>query len=333
MLTKTKFLVIQLFILITLYWLRAPVIAIILSITVYYLFYRQVFASTPPLVLSDKDKQLVEVGKVAAEDAELAVCSLIRDWIEGVESSWRKILMFGQIFKSVRVYLFENDSVDGSREKWLELRTRAPENIKIDLVNPETFALNEEKVHLTYISKTRVKVTGAKVTDFSRISKMCFLRNQCLKFLRSVATPSDYILIADFIKGATPDPRGVLNTIGYLKSFPSIDIISFRGTMKNSAMYFDPFAFQTYEGPTDGFIQLICSISASQNISFNKGLVRCRSTFSGGIFMRWDRIKENCKYEPRMLAFNYMECEHVAFCKSFDRVYINTNMVMEVESH
>lgn len=333
MLTRSKFAFVQALLLSSIFVTKNPLLTILGSILIYHLLYRAVFADTPSLQLSVRDKQLVNLGRKRASESSLTICSLLRNGVDGLESSWDKLIAYGGVFRLVRVFLFENDSTDGTRKLWLERKESAPPNVEIHLVNPVTFLLDEGEVHVPSIPKTELGPSGGKVTDNKRISKMVYLRNQCLKFLRSRTEPSDFVHITDMdIRGPTPSVEGVLNTIGYLTRYPTLDIVSFRGTRRGTGLYFDPYAFQSEGGSRNGFVQLISSITNSQDIPFNQGLYKCRSTFSGGIFMNWDRLPR-CRYDLRVLAFDTMECEHVSLCHRFENVYVNTNMVMEVESH
>lgn len=139
-------------------------------------------------------------GREVAARSTMAVCCLVRDEVRAVERNVPEILRFlKENFRGSRMYVLENDSVDGTKDVLRDLEIRYPDDLRCDM-----------RVGL---SGTRAK----KLPEAERMGLMTRLRQECIDWVlrdseRSDFDP-DFIMIVDVDYDRLWFP-GVLDSLG-----------------------------------------------------------------------------------------------------------------------
>jgi len=278
------------------------------------------------------DQQLVSIGKNRGKCSRLIVVSLIRNCKDSIPCMTCKLAVLSGIFKEVHVYLFENNSTDGTRDYLLPYVGRkgfGGSNVILHLVNPLTHKLNEP----TCQSDNQLLVNDQRGgslegVGFNRIQRMVTLRNSVLDFIYKVKhEKNDILLMTDMDIIGRIFPTGICETLGYLTKFNNLGFVSFRG-YTNRKMYFDPYSYSPIEDSS-----IISSVSSTfGKIPSNHGLFKVGSAHSGGVFANLP-IREDLRYKLEKSPLGVYLCEHVTMMREMENNVINTNMAFIVKDH
>lgn len=257
-------------------------------------------------------KEKLKKGRDYAKNCHCIVGSLLRDSETSYKYGVKLIEDFSKIFKTVDIFILENGSKDNTRKIWKKYAKKCPENVKIFIDYPK-------KVD-KYLKK---KTIDHEITE-DRIKKMAKLRNNLLENIKNKARKFDYdkyIFITDLdIKGELKK-EGIYDTFSYFKK-ENVDAIGCNG-LKLNCLYFDDFAYKKKMKSKYLFPSL--------KIPLNEGLFPVISTFSGGVFYKYDKII-NLKYKFKKIKGEII-CEHITLNQKIKKIFINTNMKYFVYSN
>jgi hypothetical protein len=250
----------------------------------------------------------IKIGKKYAKNCHCVIGSLLRDAENSYSYGVKLIKMFSKIFKSLDVFILENDSKDNTRKLWEKYSKTCPKNVKIILIS-----LEKKDKNLSYKTKNH------EHTEI-RIRKMVKLRNILLKNIKKKCRKDDetYIFITDLdIKGEIVR-KGIYDTFHYFKK-KKIDAIGCNG-LRWDYIYYDQYAYKNS-----------LNIPLALDVPINDGLFPVISTFSGGIFYKYNTISK-LKYKFKKEKDEVI-CEHVTLNEKIKNIAINTNMIYYIYSH
>lgn len=247
-------------------------------------------------------------GKKYAKKCHCIIASLLRDSEPSFQVAIKNIKSFSEMFKSVEVFILENDSKDDTRKLWKEYSNKCPENVKVFVESPK--------------KGKYPKTINHNITDI-RIKKMVNLRNNLLEIIKQKSKKVNYdkyIFVTDLdIKGILPR-EGIYDTFYHFKyGNKKYDAIGCNGITWN-CFYFDAYAFS--KDKYNNYPQV--------SVPIYKGLYPVKSSFSGGVFYKYDKMV-NLKYKFKKDGKNII-CEHVSLNKQLNMA-INTNMIYYIWSH
>lgn len=293
--------------------------------------------------LNQINNEIIEKATKEATKHKVIFAGITRDNFDDIFVAIKHIEHIGDFFADYRVIIFENDSVDGTKElleKWSNL------NKKVKIISQD-FAFKKRPSH----------------------KFMAEIRNQYLKpIFTSDYEDFDLLVILDLDITYGIDVRGIFDS---LSKFDQWDVVCANGVAGKNGRMFDAFAFRSKEFPfSPSEWQEICVSDSSswkkickngdnfsrgifydlfsfrddwrevsrlywlkiipqiqKKYSVNSDLVEVNSCF-GGLAIYKKVIINNCFY-------NSIEndCEHVDFhhClkeKKHARIFLNPNMVL-----
>lgn len=246
-------------------------------------------------------------GKKYAKKCHCVISSLLRDAAGSFSIGVKNIKMFSKIFKTVDVFILENGSKDKTRQLWEAYKFSCPPNVKVFVESPRKG---------DYPKTINHAITNA------RIKKMVKLRNNLLEIIKEKSTKVEYdkyIFVTDLdIKGSL-QKEGIYDTFSRFKYNKKYDAIGCNGITWN-CFYFDDYAFS--KDKFNNYSQL--------SVPIYKGTFPVESSFSGGVFYRYDKMV-NLKYKFKREGKEII-CEHVTLNKQL-KMAINTNMIYYIYSH
>lgn len=247
-------------------------------------------------------------GKKYSKKCHCIIASLLRDAEHSFPVAVKNIKSFSEIFKTVDVFILENDSKDNTRKLWKEYSNKCPSNVKIFVESPK---------------KGKYPKTISHEHSNARIIKMVKLRNNLLEIIKEKSRKVDYdkyIFITDLdIRGSLPK-EGIYDTFYHFKDNRKYDAIGCNGIAWN-CFYFDDYAFSK-DNHNNKYPQL--------SVPIYKGLYPVKSSFSGGVFYKYNKLIK-LKYKFKREGNNVI-CEHVPLNKQL-KIAINTNMIYYIYSH
>lgn len=294
------------------------------------------------------DKETIEKGKNEAKKHKIIFTGITRDNFDDFFITAKHLEYIGSFFSDYRVIIFENDSVDGTKEalaKWVK------KNKKVRVISKD---FNLEK-------KTSHKF-------------MAEIRNEYLKsILTSEYEDFDLLIAIDQDMSHGVDVRGIFDSLAKVDQW---DVVCANGIANKKGKMYDAYAFRSQEFPfSPSKWHEICLSSITDNNSYSwkkicdKGdelshgvlydllafrydwrkssrlywlkivpqiqkiypidnnLVEVNSCF-GGLAIYKKNILANCFYDSLS-----NDCEHVGFhrClkeKNHAKIFLNPNMVI-----
>ena len=249
--------------------------------------------------------------------------TLCRDISGAISTSCRNIEHMGSQFEDYRVIVFENDSVDDSREKLKEWEVI---NSHVTLLECSDLGSRECKLS----RKHPKREYGA--LGHGRISVLTEYRNYCLDYVKKNYPDWDYVVVYDM------DMRGGIHLDGFLQTFHNSqdwDVIAARGikpiplTWGYCNMIFDSMAFEEI-GTTGEQTNYIYNFLKQQVYSKKLGspYIPVASAFNGlTVYKMLDLVTSGARYEAT-------NCEHVSFhrnlrTKGYNRMFINPSLIIQ----
>lgn len=189
-------------------------------------YYQETFPedSFPPMKGTANDfYNRVERGYTEMKKYKVVITGLARDIAELVGNNLLRFENIGKKFKDYRIVIFENDSIDGTREL---IKDWSKTNPKVELV----FCHENMNCKLKLSEARAETLVGA-----SRMIKMANFRNRSLNYIKCKYSDFDFIMVADF------DLSGPISIDGLSTcfSFTNWDVMTAYG-VTSGVMNFDP---------------------------------------------------------------------------------------------
>lgn len=251
-------------------------------------------------------------GISEASKSKIVIVSMVRDVAKSIPNIIEKVERIGKHFKDYIVFIVENDSVDGTRNKLFEWRAANPR------VNILGCGLNISNTSGALISGCRIPKTPKTIghtADRPRIEKMAMLRNIYLDHLRENINPSDYpySIIWDLDSLSVLYEDGLMHSLGVMSKDPSIAVDCANGIYNWGffTYFYDTYAYlekgEVYD-PDDRVAHNLRHGALDSTFQRGEDPVEVDSCFSGfAIYRTGELIKS--KYD---LPEGKLVCEHVA---------------------
>lgn len=127
---------------------------------------------------------------------KIVITGLVRNASSRIQKNMAMCQLLGSYFLDYKIVVFENDSVDGTRDR---LKRMAREDPNIKLIDSEYFRDCRLKIPSLY---------GYGVVGRDRIRRMAFYRNICHSIIYRHYADYDFVMTLDFdIEGILPIPR------------------------------------------------------------------------------------------------------------------------------
>jgi len=284
------------------------------------------------------------------ESGGIIVSVMGRDVNEHIDSLRANVESLVPFISNLSVAIFENDSIDGSREHFLQWQQESDKEYTVDLIDCP-IAVNCKFGH-----KERYDL----VEDFwtsSTIGEMHLFRQRVLDYITSSPSYKDYshILQLDLDIGVSISPLGILHSLGYVqdKSIVSSCRQSWPGGLGTLAPPYDFNAFESLPTketlrlkswhevfcgimPPNDRWQFVCQAATPmkfiQIISLdraNEYPYPVESAYNGAALYPLKLIREtNPKYEAGKYG---QTCEHVSFHRAMKQpMFVNPKWDMHM---
>jgi hypothetical protein len=247
----------------------------------------------------------VERGRRLMSKLSVVICGLCRDTRHYLPRTAARVERLGEMFRNYRVVLYENDSVDATREFLFDWRAQNP---RVE-VTSETLGVRK-------FSQSR---------SLDRAEWMARIRNRCRERVVSEYADFDYVIVLDMDLAGGWSYDGIAHTFSgvdwdFVGSYGLLQRLE-RDVDEPPFYHFDVWAFRPARGTAAR------RLVDHSKLQLNRGdpLLPVESCFGGlGVY------RMAC-----MQAGEYAggDCEHVVFHNrlrslGFDRLFLNPNQIV-----
>lgn len=267
------------------------------------------------------DKKLFSEGVKKAGNYNLAVCSIVRDCEKNLRKNIVVIDKIRSYFKESVVIVFENDSIDKTKEV-LQHWSKRDKNV---------FVETQQNQGITIPPNDMEGVN--KYFSWFRLSKLAGYRNNYLDKLEALEFEPDFVIIVD-LDVARIYPDGVINSMALADQWDVVCSNSISLSPKLKWRYHDTYALVELGKESVPQTEESIRENAMRWSFLREGqpLIPVYSAFGGLAIYRYEAIKSlrywvALNHDKRVEARN----EHFTFfqdirARGFTRIYINPAM-------
>lgn len=259
----------------------------------------------------------------------IIVCSIVRNAEKGLLRNIPVINTLCNSFRNYKVFVYENDSTDKSKDVLKAWQDSDPLHVFISLNNTDA-------------SKTipSAKEVGIVNPFFSkrRINKMVSLRNYYMDYIESNHWSADYLMVVD-LDVASLNLEPIMSSFKSDIEWDAVTAFGYSLSPKLRRRYHDTYALTEYgdEGNPQTENKIIDLADKYGKLKATDGWVRVFSGFGGLAIYRFEAIK-GLHYQLIENDDNRVEvrCEHFSLYKQmaergYDKVYINPAMTLKYQ--
>jgi len=270
----------------------------------------------------------VSNGKKLLVSSSIIICGIVRDCGKNLKKNIGVVNKLCQICKSYNVVIFENDSIDDTKQILQDWSEREK---NIHVISRDV----EEKT----ISQ---KQSGEGNPNFSvqRISKIAKYRNEYLKYIYDKSLEADYIMVID-MDVSKIELSGIFNSFGLPVIWDVITANGYSLSPKGRRRYHDSYALTEFENKdVPQTEKMIYKYNPKKYGGLRKGMLPVR-VFSahGGVSIYKASLFNDIYYEVIENDDENVKvkCEHYSLFKQFfekghDLFYINPAMLVKYQS-
>ena len=259
----------------------------------------------------------------------IIICSIVRNAEKGLKRNIPVIEKLCGSFQEYKVFVYENDSTDRTKELLTAWQERAPKHVFV--------SLNNTDARKTIPS---AKEVGAVNPFYSkrRIAKMVALRNHYLDYIETHCWSADYLMVVD-LDVAQLYLDGILSSFESDREWDAVAAYGYSLSPKLRWRYHDTYALTEYGDEVNPQTeQKIKALADSyRGICCSKEWKRVYAAFGGLAIYRFEVVK-GLRYQLLDNADERVEvkCEHYSIYKQmadrgFDKVYINPQMKLKYQ--
>lgn len=266
-----------------------------------------------------------------ASESTIIVCSIVRNAEKGLLRNIPVMSDFLKNFKDYRVFVYENDSIDQTKnllEKW---HSSDSKHVFISLNNTDP----------TNTIPSAQSVPGINpFFSHKRIDKMAHIRNQYMEYIDNNGWVGDYLLVVD-LDVARLDCDCILSSFSKDLEWDAVTAFGYSTSPRFRRRYHDTYALTIWgdqQNPqTESKIKDYADLYG--NLKPSDEWIRVASAFGGLAIYRFEAVK-GLRYSFPALENNdprvEVRCEHFSLYKQmiergFDRFYINPAMVLKYQ--
>lgn len=266
-------------------------------------------------------------GIKKSKSLKIAICSIVRNCDKNLKKNIPIINEITSYFESSIVIIFENDSIDNTKNVLKEWSEKSSDVI----IQCKDFG-----------NKTIPDSTDNGVNKYfsvSRINKMVEYRNNYLQKLEEINFNPDFVIVVD-LDVSNISIKGILHSFGLVDQWDIVTANGYSISPKLKRRYHDTYAL--VELGKENIPQTEESISFNaEKWSFlqnEQSLIPVFSAHGGLSIYRYEALKK-LRYRIIKNDDNRVEvrCEHFALChdireKGFGRIYINPSLELKYQS-
>jgi len=265
------------------------------------------------------------------DESTIILCSIVRNAEKGLR---RNIPIISELLmhaKDYRVFVYENDSVDGTKDLLLQWHQKDPLKIHISLNNCDSAKTIPSN-----------KLTKGVNPFFShrRIDKMAMLRNTYMEYVEKQEWEADYMIIVD-LDVAKISLNGILSSFDLKHEWDAVTALGYSIGPNLKRRYHDTYALTFFgEEIFPQTEQKVKSLAGLYSVLKGYGTwMRVFSAFGGLAIYRYDAIKGLRYAHPSLNNDDErveVRCEHYSLYKQmaergYDKVYINPSMILKYQ--
>jgi hypothetical protein len=270
---------------------------------------------------------IVVNGIKNSKSLKIAICSIVRDCDKNLKKNIPIINEITSYFKSSIVIIFENDSIDNTKQTLKEWSEKSS-NV---LIQCKDFG-----------NKTIPVSTNNGVNKYfsvARINKMVEYRNNYLKKLEEINFNPDFVIVVDLDVNKI-HTKGIFHSFGLIDQWDVVTANGYSMSPKFKRRYHDTYALVELGKENIPQTEESISVNAKKwNFLQNKqSLIPVFSAHGGLSIYRYEAMKK-LRYRTIKNDDNQVEvrCEHFALChdireKGFGRIYINPLLELKYQS-
>jgi len=277
-----------------------------------------------PLTVVNKDglNKSINDGKQNAKNKKVVFGLLARDVSLNFEFMKKRIQVLSSYFKEYKILIFENDSIDNTRELFTKWETQ---DKNVVLMNCCSFGNCNCKLSVEQLTRL--------ARDAKRMDMLRFFREHLLQRVQKDYNDYDYYILIDF------DLPGAFYLDGFFTSFENNDwdMLYARGIttipMSNHYYIYDSFAFiaenQAFDYVDNNKNEFFAMNKILNKIPIGGSRIKCRSGFNGIAIYKIQSILK-CSYysHPKKFKCEHIDLHHDMYKKGFDKIYFNPNMIL-----
>lgn len=257
----------------------------------------------------------------------IIVCSIVRNAEKGLLRNIAIIDNLCKNFKDYKIIVYENDSIDKTKDILNRWREKAPNNIYVSLNDVDaTSTIPQQKMEVNPFYSRK------------RIEKMVHLRNEYIEYIQKNQWKADYVIVVD-LDVAQLNYEGILSSFDSRKEWDAVTAFGFSTSPKLKRRYHDTYALTLWgdEGNPQTEFKIKTLANKLGKVKSSDEWIRVFSAFGGLAIYRYDAIKD-IKYTiiPNEDDRVEVKCEHYSiyeqmFNKGYDKFYINPQMTLKYQ--
>lgn len=257
----------------------------------------------------------LHAGRIEMTKHKVILCGIARDVAAELANVIEYAERTGDFFADYRVIIFENDSIDGTKELLKDWSIR---NNRIKILNQE---YNNTKRPIGY---------GVEI-DFLALARNTYLQ-EISDHPEVYTSDFDMLMVLDMDMKYGWDMRGIYDTFSHINEW---DGVCSNGIYTAGGAMYDMFAFRNDEFPqnlTHPMYHWYVKPMGQKFYDPSIGLMPVRSCFGGMAFYKRQNVG-SCKYRSI-----YGDCEHVLFHDCIantygGRMFMNTAQVIRYKHY
>jgi hypothetical protein len=244
----------------------------------------------------------VDRGRSVMRDKRVVICGVARDVAEILSATIARIERLGRMFAEYRVVVYENDSIDATREILSDWETA--------------------NRRVTLLAESRGDPVNPVARCVARAERMAYYRNRYREVVNARFSDFDYAIVLDMDLHAGWSYDGLANTFGH----EGWDFVGSYGLIERSYLtrtllvQYDAWAFRAQ----GSYSRIPTKVVNHMRYSRGDPMLEVYSCFGGlGVYGIQAMLK--CRYDGS-------DCEHVCFHRSMrdarlDRLFLNPSQI------
>lgn len=258
----------------------------------------------------------------------IIICSIVRDAETGLKNNIPVIDKLCSLFKDYRIYVYENDSKDKTKEILKEWHSQSPEKIHISI----------NDVDATKTIPTDQKMTVNPFFSRKRIGKMVNIRNNYIRYIKEQNWEADYIMVVD-MDVAQLFLDGILSSFKSDIQWDAVTAFGYSTSPKLRRRYHDTYALTMWGDENNPQTEEKIKINADKlgKLKPTDNWIRVFSAFGGLAIYKFEAVKGiEYKLIPNEDDRIEVKCEHFSITKQmaekgYNKFYINPSMELKYQ--